>query len=252
MIASSGAAYTPGEDRRWAEALAVGLAALGLSLPETAVQTLRCHRDQVLDAQRTTNLTAIADPEGMAVKHVVDSASGLLTGGFSGGARVVDVGSGAGFPGVVLAVARPALDVVLCEAHARKAAFLERAAAACGLKNVRVAAARAEDLGRQPAHREVYEVAAARAVAPLAVLLELTLPLVRVGGRVVAWKGPEAPAEVAAAGRALQVLGGGPPRTVPVRLPRGAGARVLVVVDKVAPTPGTYPRRPGIPAKRPL
>lgn len=244
--------FDPESDRRWTAALAGALAALGLTLPDAGVERLRCHRDRVLEGQRTANLTAITDPEGMAVKHAADSLSGLRAGVFVPGVRVIDVGSGAGFPGIPLAIAVPGLEMVLCDAQAKRAAFLERAVRACGVENAAVVTGRAEELARRPAHRERYDVAAARAVAPLAVLLELTLPFVRVGGRLVAWKGPGAAAEIAAAGRALELLGGGPPRVVAVGLPGAAGERRLVVVEKVAPTPAGYPRRPGVPAKRPL
>ena len=167
---------------------------------------------------------------------------------------VADVGSGAGFPGVPVAIAVGGCRVTAIEANARRAAFLERVRAELGLDNFSVVRGRAESVGRDPAHRERYDIVLARAVAPLATLAELCMPLCRVGGELIAHKGRGAAGEVEAARRALRDTGGGPARVVEVD-PRvvgpGADAR-LVVVPKIAPTPGRFPRRDGVPARRPL
>jgi len=157
---------------------------------------------------------------------------------------VVDVGSGGGMPGIPLKIARPDLRVVLVEANRGRAAFLVHAAARLAL-DVEVVAERAEVAGRGPL-RETFDVAVCRALAPMPVLAELCLPFVRVGGRLLAMK---AQAEDAPA--AIHALGGGPARFVPA--PSAARERgIVVVVPKVTPTPGAYPRRPGLPARRPL
>jgi 16S rRNA (guanine527-N7)-methyltransferase len=157
---------------------------------------------------------------------------------------VVDVGSGGGMPGIPLKIARPELRVVLVEADRRKAAFLVHAAARLEL-DVEVVAERAETAGRGPL-RETFDVAVCRALAPMPVLAELCLPFVRVGGRLLAMKG-----QVEEAGAAIAALGGGPAQVLPA--PSAARERgVVVVVPKVAPTPDAYPRRPGLPARRPL
>jgi 16S rRNA (guanine527-N7)-methyltransferase len=163
--------------------------------------------------------------------------------------RVVDVGSGAGLPGIPIKIARPDLDVTLIEADQAKAAFLIHACATLGLEHVEVVARRAEEAGHDPRLREVFDVAVARALAPLPVLVELCLPLVRVGGRLLAQK-TEAENPSAAA-RAIQLLGGdlsgihSAPSTA-----RSAGT--VVVIDKMRPTPSMYPRRAGVPARKPL
>ena len=167
------------------------------------------------------------------------------------GARsLVDVGSGGGLPGLPLKIARPDLELTLIEANRRKAAFLEHAAATLELSGVRVVTARAEDAGRDPALRERFDVAVARALAEMAVLAELCLPLVRVGGRLLAMKAA-AQAEVAAALPALEVLGGELAGVfdAPTAL-RDRGQ--IVVVRKVSPTPAEFPRRAGVPNRRPL
>jgi 16S rRNA (guanine527-N7)-methyltransferase len=163
--------------------------------------------------------------------------------------RVVDVGSGGGLPGLPLKIARPALTVTLVEADQAKAAFLVRACAALGLHDVEVLARRAEDVGRDPLYRESFDVAVARALAPMPVLAELCLPLVRVGGRLLAQKTETE--DLDAANRAIDALGGAMNRVVaaPSEARRSG---TVVIVDKIRPTPPAYPRRPGVPARRPL
>ncbi len=164
----------------------------------------------------------------------------------------VDVGTGAGLPGLVLAIVRPEWRVVLADAVGKKVAFVEHVVSMLGLEGVMPVHARAEDLGQAPAHRAGYDLALARAVAKLPVLAEYLLPLTRLGGRAVAMKGAEVAAEVAAAEEAIGVLGGRVESVVEVRLPGLDAARRLVVLAKVAPTPPDYPRRAGLPARRPI
>jgi 16S rRNA (guanine527-N7)-methyltransferase len=163
--------------------------------------------------------------------------------------RLVDVGSGGGLPGLPLKIARPGLDVTLVESDQAKAAFLVQAAARLGLSGVEVLAQPAEEVGQDPRHRESFDVAVARALAPLPVLVELCLPLVRVGGRLLAQKTQkEDPAE---AGHAIELLGGAIEAVH--EAPSAARAEGTVVsIRKVAPTPPDYPRRPGVPRRKPL
>jgi 16S rRNA (guanine527-N7)-methyltransferase len=164
----------------------------------------------------------------------------------------VDVGSGAGFPGLPLRIVCPALKLTLVEATAKKAEFCRHVAEGLGLRGVEVVHARAEETGQEARHRQSYDVATARAVATLPVLLEYLLPLVRMGGRVLAQKGENAPAEVQQSQRALEILGGRLRQLHVIELPGVAEARYIVEVEKTAATPAAYPRRPGIPSKRPL
>jgi 16S rRNA (guanine527-N7)-methyltransferase len=165
------------------------------------------------------------------------------------GEKVVDVGSGGGLPGLPLKIARPSLNVTLVEADQAKAAFLVRACAALGLRDVEVLARRAEEVGRDALYRESFDVAVARAVAPMPVLAELCLPLVRVGGRLLAQKTETE--DLDAAARAIDALGGALSRVVGApSAARRSGT--VVIVDKVRPTPVAYPRRPGVPSRRPL
>ena len=173
----------------------------------------------------------------------------VLVDHLAGVESLVDVGSGGGLPGLPLKIALPQLAVTLVEADGRKAAFLIDACARLGLGDVSVVGRRAEDAAHEPALREAFDVAVARALAPMPVLVELCLPFVRVGGRLLAQKTQAV--DVSAAGRAIQTLGGAPPRVVPAAT-RARDAGVIVVVEKVAPTPAAYPRRSGVPSRRPL
>ena len=162
---------------------------------------------------------------------------------------VVDVGSGGGLPGLPLKIARPELKLTLVESDQAKAAFLVRACAALGLDEVEVLARRAEDVGQDPRCRETFDVAVARALAPMPVLVELCLPLVRVGGRLLAQKTKRE--DVEAAARAIEVLGGAL-RHVASAPSEARRAGTVVVIEKVRATPAAYPRRPGVPSRKPL
>ena len=162
--------------------------------------------------------------------------------------KVVDVGSGGGLPGLPLKIVLPGLSMTLVEADQAKAAFLVRACAVLGLRDVEVVARRAEDVGRDPTFRETFDVAVARAVAPMPVLVELCLPLVRVGGRLLAQK---TESEDLGANHAIEIMGGRLDRIVTApSAARSSGT--VVIVDKIRPTPPAYPRRAGVPARKPL
>jgi 16S rRNA (guanine527-N7)-methyltransferase len=163
--------------------------------------------------------------------------------------KVVDVGSGAGLPGLPLKIVRPELELTLIEADQAKAAFLVHACAKLGLHGVEVVARRAEQAGHDPRLREAFDVAVARALAPMPVLVELCLGLVRVGGRLLAQKTESEDHETA--GHALEVMGGAL-GTVHASPSAARRSGTVVVIDKVRPTPAAYPRRPGVPTRRPL
>ena len=163
--------------------------------------------------------------------------------------KVVDIGSGGGLPGLPLKIMLPGLGMTLVEADQAKAAFLVRACAALGLRDVEVVARRAEEVGQDPIYRENFDVAVARALAPMAVLVELCLPLVRVGGRLLAQKTESE--DLVGATRAIEALGGS--LNSVVAAPSDArGAGTVVIVDKLRSTPRAYPRRAGVPARKPL
>ena len=197
----------------------------------------------LLEWNRSINLTGARTLE--QVEALVADAGAMVTASWTGITSVVDIGSGGGLPAVPLAVAMPKVQFTLLEANARKCAFLEHVAGRLGLTNVVVVAGRAEELGHQPALREHFDRAISRAAARPAVLLELALPFVRTGGDLVAQVSPLDPHLLEPAAR---LLGGGMPRLEPV----GAAGHALMVVPKVAPTPSRFPRRAGLPGRKPL
>lgn len=239
-------------DGEWRTILRESAIALSLPLSEAELDSFVAHYRLLLRENDRAGLTSITEPVAVAVKHFLDSLTGLLVREIAPHERVADIGSGAGFPGLVLAVVRPAAQYFLVEATGKKAAFLAAVMEALALRNVEIVSSRAEEVGRQASYRETCDLVVSRAVAPLPVVLEYGLPLTRVGGHLIAHKGPEAEREVADSGAALKALGGEVRRLTEVSLPRAMGERVLVLVEKTAPTPPAYPRRPGIPAKRPI
>jgi 16S rRNA (guanine527-N7)-methyltransferase len=198
------------------------------------------------------NLTAVRDPHTIQQRHFYDSLTCVQATGDLNGRTLIDVGTGAGFPGLPLKIAFPGLRLVLVESVVKKTQFLQAVAAELGLSEVQILAERAEVLGQQPAHREQYDWAVGRGVAEMRVLAEYLLPLCRVGGHMLAQKGANALAETAVAHHALHTLGGGEPQFYPVQLPDKTALHYLVVIEKIAATPEKYPRRVGVAGKRPL
>lgn len=225
---------------------------LGAPLTHAQRQAFERYAAELVAWNRNVNLTAIVEPEVIGVKHFLDSLTCLLAMRGQPPGRAIDVGTGAGFPGVPLKIACPALNVTLVEATGKKADFCRHIVSLLRLEGVEVLHARAEEVGHMPGHRQAYDWALARAVAPLPVLAEYLLPLLRLGGQVIAQKGESGPAEAQQAEDALRMLGGTLRQLLPVELPGVAETRYLVVIEKTAATPGAFPRRAGMPARRPL
>jgi 16S rRNA (guanine527-N7)-methyltransferase len=228
------------------------LSLLGLRLTPGQMDLFKQYEQELLEWNERFNLTAIRDPEDIRIKHFLDSLTCTLALREMPPARLIDVGTGAGFPGIPLKIIQPSLRLTLVESVGKKAGFCRHVAGALHLDRVDVLQSRAEEAGQMPAHREQYDWAVARAVAALPVLVEYLLPLVRVGGRILAQKGESGPAEAHAAENALHILGGRLRQVIPVTLPGVAEDRYLIVIDKIAATPSGYPRRPGVPAHKPL
>lgn len=223
-----------------------------IHLSPRQVTQLAVYERELLAWNEKFNLTAIRDVEGIRSKHFLDSFSATQAWTAHPPTRLIDVGTGAGFPGLALKILYPAMRLTLVESVGKKANFCRHIVETLALENVEVLAVRAEDVGQMAAHREKYDWAVARAVASMPVLAEYLLPLVKVGGGILAQKGESGPAEAQAAEKAFKMLGGRLRQLVKVDLPGVADERYLVIVDKVAATPPDYPRRAGLPAQKPL
>lgn len=218
------------------------LARQHIVVPDETLAALHRYRDLLLAGNRRFNLTAITDPDEVDDRLIAESLS-LLPRIPQDTRTLLDVGSGGGIPGIPIAIARRSIGVSLLDATAKKVRFLDETATALDLGNVTTLWGRVEDLAHDPAHRERYDIVTARAVARLATLAEYVLPLLRVGGIALLPKGAGAAEELAEAQHAIRTLGG---RSQPLYPPS------LVVIDKIRPTPASYPRPTGQPSKRPL
>ena len=206
----------------------------------------------LLEWNQKFNLTAIRDAESIRTKHFLDSFSCVMAWKANPPQRLVDVGTGAGFPGIPLKIIYPGMKLTLVESVGKKAAFCQHIVDTLGLENVEILRSRAETLGQNQKYRESFDWAVARAVAQLNILAEYLLPLVKIGGTMLAQKGETAPAEAQEAEKAMKLLGGKLKQLSLVNLPGVADDRYLVLVDKVAATPPKYPRNAGMAAKQPL
>ena len=227
-------------------------ALVGIQLTNRQINAFQHYEQQLLDWNTRFNLTAVRDMEGIRSKHFLDSLTCALAWRGKAPERLIDIGTGAGFPGIPLKILYPRLKLTLVDSVGKKLDFCRHIIQTLGLDHVTLIQARAEELGLQHEHREQYDWAVARAVANLSVLAEYLLPLVAVGGGMLAQKGHSAHAEANSAERAIRILGGHLEQIVPVLLPGVAEERYLVVVEKVAATPPGYPRRVGLPARKPI
>ena len=225
---------------------------LGLRLNPRQLAAFERYEQELLSWNEKFNLTAIRDSEGVRTKHFLDSLSCLLVMRDNPPARLVDIGTGAGFPGIPLKILLPNIQLTLVESVGKKADFCRHVVEVLNLDKVEVLTCRAEEMGQDRNHRERYDWAVARAVAALPVLAEFLLPLVKIGGSILAQKGESGPAEAHLADKAIRLLGGRLRTVQKLNLPGVVEDRYLVVVDKTAATPPGYPRRVGLPAKRPI
>ena len=229
-----------------------GAVQLGITLSNNQLRYFKQYQDSLIDWNQRLNLTAVREPGQIQRRHFLDSLTCSLVTGDLNRQTLIDVGSGAGFPGIPLKILFPGLRLTLLESVGTKATFLAHIVDELQLEDVQVITARAEEVGQDMAHRQVYDWAVARAVAQLAILIEYLLPLVRLGGYVLAPKGRQAEEELREAALGITILGGGPPQLRPIQIPGQDEPSTLVWIKKLGQTPDKYPRRTGIPAKRPL
>jgi 16S rRNA (guanine527-N7)-methyltransferase len=228
--------------------------ALGLTLTDAQLDQFQRFYQELTDWNARFNLTRITGYEDVQVKHFLDSltAAAVIPQSVKGGGRFVDIGAGAGLPGLALKIAFPAIRLTLIEATGKKAVFLRHVVQTLGLEGVDVEAERSETLAQDPRYRQQFDVALARALAPMGPLAEMALPFCNTGGIVVAYKKGDIDNELADARRAIAIVGGEVLRRHEVDIEGLRDGRCLVVLRKVRPTPSEYPRRPGTPQKSPI
>jgi len=232
-----------------------GAEKLGLQLNSRQLEQFYIYYQELIDWNQRVNLTSITDFRQVQIRHFLDSLTVTLA--FKQpmvgeGLRLIDVGTGAGFPGLPVRIVLPGIKLVLLEATGKKAAFLHHVKQMLGLDDIEILVGRAEEVAHKARYREQFDIVLSRAVAPLATLAELTLPFCTIGGSFIAQKKRVSELEVGQATKAVSILGGSQPRVKRIELEELSDERYLVIVDKIAPTPEQYPRRPGIPAKRPI
>ena len=234
----------------FAEILAARGAEAQLSFTEEQLAQFTRYYELLVETNKVMNLTAITEPEEVAVKHMVDSL--LAFEAAMAGKTLVDVGTGAGFPGVPLKIYCPSLKVTLVDSLGKRLRFLEQVISELGLKGIRCEHLRAEDAGRNKKHREQYDYVTARAVARLSVLSEYCLPLAKKGGQFIALKGSRYAEEIDEGEAAVKILGGKIISAEPVKLPGLDDGRAIIKIAKIKNTPTQYPRKAGTPEKQPL
>lgn len=228
-----------------------GLRGLSLTLSHEAVTKFERYYQLLLEWNEITNLTAITDPEGVVLKHFIDSLT-CLPYLEPGPLRTADIGTGPGLPGIPLKLARPEMELTLVESNNKKVKFLEAAIQELKLEKTQVLWKRAEEVGQDKSKRESFDLVTSRALAPLPVILEYGLPLLKKGGRLLAMKSQKSDPEISDSQKALQILGGEIEGVHDFELPILKEPRRIILVKKTAATPLKYPRQPGIPGKKPL
>ena len=196
------------------------------------------------------NLTAITDPEEIILKHFIDSITILKE--LEDDSTVVDVGTGAGFPGIPLSIMNPTLKITLVDSLNKRLIFLQEVVNKLNLKNVEIVHARAEEFGQNKKYREYFDVSTSRAVANLSTLSEYLIPLVKVKGKVISMKASEAREEINEAKKAIEILGGTIEKIDEFNLPQSDIGRTVIIIRKNKQTPNKYPRKPGTPSKEPI
>lgn len=223
-----------------------------IALREEQLEQFQRFYELVLEWNAKMNLTAITEEKEFAIKHVMDSLSLWEEERFSAVGKILDVGTGAGFPAIPIKIYKPQVEIVMLDSLAKRVEFLKAVVAELKLDGVSCIHGRAEDLARQEKYREGFDLVTARAVARLNVISEYCLPFVRVGGTFAALKGKQYPAEVAESADAIKILGGGEIVCAEKKLPEITDARAVVYIAKKKATPKKYPRKAGTPAKNPL
>lgn len=239
-------------DKRFSAILEEGASLAGIGITEDQSGKMDALKSYLVEENEKFNLTGIKDDMGIAIKHMVDSLTLLKVDGISSCGSFIDIGTGAGFPGLVLAIMLPDAKAVLVDSVGKKVAFVRAVADRLGLKGVTALTGRAEELAKAPEHRERYGFAVSRGVSSVSTSAEYCIPFLKKGGIFVAMKGPGAEEEMEDGRAAFFALGAKLREMRRIALPFEQGERVLVVADKLSPTPNRFPRKTGEPQRRPI
>ena len=234
------------------EELAKAAAEYGISLSDTQMEQYNRYFELLVEWNEKINLTAITEPKEVAIKHMIDSITAYDENLFKDGTTVIDVGTGAGFPGLPLKIFCPEIKLTLMDSLNKRIKFLQTVVEELGLKDVECVHARAEEGARNKNYRESFDIAVSRAVARLPILCEYCLPFVKKGGHFIALKGMQYNDEVEEAAKAIKVMGGSKTEIRPVKLPELDDKRAVITITKTMPTPKAYPRKAGTPTKNPI
>lgn len=240
------------DEKEKMEAFAAECEALGISLSEKQLDQFLTYYHMLIEKNKVMNLTAITEFEEVLQKHFLDSLSVVKAYGLSGRESMIDIGTGAGFPGIPLKIAFPEMKIILLDSLNKRLVFLNEVIEELGLENIETIHGRAEDFGKDQKYREQFDLCLSRAVANLSTLSELCLPFVKRGGYFISYKSGQVDEEVQDAKRAIQLLGGKNTRLEKFALPNSDISRSFVVISKAISTPDNFPRKPGIPAKKPI
>ena len=234
------------------EELAKAAAEYGISLSDTQMEQYNRYFELLVEWNEKINLTAITEPKEVAIKHMIDSMTAYDENLFKDGTTVIDVGTGAGFPGLPLKIFCPEIKLTLMDSLNKRIKFLQTVVEELGLKDVECVHARAEEGARNKKYRESFDIAVSRAVARLPILCEYCLPFVKKGGHFIALKGMQYHDEAEEAAKAIKVMGGSRTEIRPVKLPEIDDKRAVITITKTMPTPKAYPRKAGTPTKNPI
>ena len=234
------------------EELQKAAAEYGINLTETQIAQYNRYFELLIEWNEKINLTAITAPKDVAIKHIIDSITAYDAALFQAGTTVIDVGTGAGFPGLPLKIFCPEIKLTLMDSLNKRIKFLQTVVEELGLTDVECVHARAEEGARNKKYRESFDIAVSRAVARLPVLCEYCLPFVKKGGHFIALKGMQYNDEAEEAVKAIKVMGGSRTEIRPVKLPEIDDKRAVIIINKTMPTPKTYPRKAGTPTKNPI
>ncbi len=234
------------------EELAKAAAEYGISFSATQMEQYNRYFELLVEWNEKINLTAITEPKEVAIKHMIDSITAYDENLFKDGTTVIDVGTGAGFPGLPLKIFCPEIKLTLMDSLNKRIKFLQTVVEELGLKDVECVHARAEEGARNKKYRESFDIAVSRAVARLPILCEYCLPFVKKGGHFIALKGMQYHDEAEEAAKAIKVMGGSKTEIRPVKLPELDDKRAVITITKTMPTPKAYPRKAGTPTKNPI